>query len=263
MQDPEVTVTADGIETLSDKDMTITYLKEVTTGSSAGTYTEVDECKDAGNYKIRVTGKGNYSGSFDLSYTIQQRNLNEDAEDYRFAIEPISDQTYTGDAIIPEELKVFEYAYDASAPDDKSNENAVLGEDDYNVTGTNNIDVTSDTQKAELTIEGKGNYTGTLTTEFVILPKNINDKTDSVYDVDLAEILEVEYTGELLTPVLPLKYNGHDLVEGTDYQVSYQVADTDEEGNPDPGRYEPGCGTGLRNYRGNRKLYWNQNVYGR
>lgn len=232
VQDPEVTVTADGIETLSDKDMTITYLKEVTTGSSAGTYTEVDECKDAGNYKIRVTGKGNYSGSFDLSYTIQQRNLNEDAEDYRFAIEPISDQTYTGDAIIPEELKVFEYAYDASAPDDKSNENAVLGEDDYNVTGTNNIDVTSDIQKAELTIEGKGNYTGTLTTEFVILPKNINDKTDSVYDVGLTEILEVEYTGELLTPVLPLKYNGHDLVEGTDYQVSYQVADTDEEGNP-------------------------------
>ena len=108
MQNPEVTVTADGIETLSDKDMTITYLKEVTTGSSAGTYTEVDECKDAGNYKIRVTGKGNYSGSFDLSYTIQQRNLNEDAKDYRFAIEPISDQTYTGDAIIPEELKVFE-----------------------------------------------------------------------------------------------------------------------------------------------------------
>ncbi len=34
-EDPEVTVTADGIETLSDKDMTITYLKEVTTGSSA------------------------------------------------------------------------------------------------------------------------------------------------------------------------------------------------------------------------------------
>ena len=232
VQNPEVTVTADGIETLSDKDMTITYLKEVTTGSSAGTYTEVDECKDAGNYKIRVTGKGNYSGSFNLSYTIQQRNLNEDAEDYRFAIEPISDQTYTGDAIIPEELKVFEYAYDASAPDDKSNKNAVLGEDDYNVTGTNNIDVTSDIQKAELTIEGKGNYTGTLTTEFVILPKNINDKTDSVYDVGLTEILEVEYTGELLTPVLPLKYNGHDLVEGTDYQVSYQVADTDEEGNP-------------------------------
>ena len=46
VQNPEeVTVTADGIETLSDKDMTITYLKEVTTGSSAGTYTEVDECK--------------------------------------------------------------------------------------------------------------------------------------------------------------------------------------------------------------------------
>ena len=78
----------------------------------------------------------------------------------------------------------------------------MLGEDDYNVTGTNNIDVTSDIQKAELTIEGKGNYTGTLTTEFVILPKNINDKTDSVYDVGLTEILEVEYTGELLTPVL-------------------------------------------------------------
>ena len=58
------------------------------------------------------------------------------------------------------------------------------------------------------------NYTGTLTTEFVILPKNINDKTDSVYNVGLTEILEVEYTGELLTPVLPLKYNGHDLVEG-------------------------------------------------
>ena len=61
---PEVTVTADGIETLSDKDMTITYLKEVTTGSSAGTYTEVDECKDAGNYKIRVTGKRKHSGKF-------------------------------------------------------------------------------------------------------------------------------------------------------------------------------------------------------
>ena len=43
--------------------------------------------------KITVTGKGDYSGLVTKTYVIEQKSISD------VAIEPVSDQYYTGDAL--------------------------------------------------------------------------------------------------------------------------------------------------------------------
>lgn len=261
VQDPQIELssTVPAIGTLkADTDYTVLYEKETSDGS--GTYQTVDECKDAGKYRVTITGIRNFVGSYIMEYTILPRDLNETGdkgEDYRFSITELADQTYTGDEIIPEELEVFEYTINPSDLTDFTQNKVVLEEGDYEVVGTNNLNVTGDGAKAILTITGTGNYVGTLTTEFVILPKNINDMTDETYDVALTEILEEEYITTAITPELPLVYNGHPLTS-TDYTVNYEVNITDEQGVSTPTitniNVGPAYGTitGQGNYTGTR-----------
>lgn len=277
-QTPEITIKdtkiqdAEGNDTVleKDKDYTITYEKEVPADS--GTWQEVTECKDAGNYRVKVEGIGNYKDEYSKSFTILPRDLQEDGTnnvDYRYDIKDIADQTFTGTAIIPEELEVFEYTANNDGEDgatDFEKDKIVLEKElEYTVTGEYNLNATSNQgdQKAVLTIEGTGNFKGTLTVEFTILPKNIEDITTAedgseIYDV-LLEDLEIPYNGQKQTPDLPYVYNEITLVQGTDYSVDYEIETAGEEDgttekiatNEDVG---PAYGTitGIGNYTGSR-----------
>ena len=77
---------------------------------------------------------------------------------------------------------------------------------DYEVAYSNNINVGT----ATITITGKGNYTGTITKIFNILPKAI---VDGDFTVDTAD---KTYTGSAFEPAVTST-----LVAGTDYEVAY------------------------------------------
>lgn len=267
----EVSSTSSEIGALElDKDYTVSYEKKVQDEYGVATYQQVTECKDAGEYRIVVAGKNNFKDTIKIPYTINQRDLNESAKDYRFAIAEIVDQTYTGEAIIPEDLEVFEYTYDSldpsgtNAAERKKEGMSPVRDIDYTVACSDNVNATRNNgnTKAYLTITGTGNYKGALAAQFTILPKDINDNVDGQYDVELSEILKEEYNGSAITPTLPLEYNGRQLTEGAsrDYTVSYEVEEEDEEGNTNTVVTNVNVGpvygtiTGYGNYTGTRKF---------
>ncbi|HBN57014.1 MAG TPA: hypothetical protein DD414_09590 [Lachnospiraceae bacterium] len=151
-----------------------------------------------------------------------------------FWIAGSQDQVYTGKAISP---KVR--AYDGSRT-------LVLGKD-YTVSYKNN---TKATDAAIITVKGKGNYSGTYTTAFRILKKDISEE-DVTYDFTDAYAFAEGKTPKI---ALSVKYGGRTLKKETDYTVSYK----DSRGNPTdhisaPGEYVMMIeGTG--NYQGNHEL---------
>lgn len=94
---------------------------------------------------------------------------------------------------------------------------------DYNITYTNNINVGT----ATVTIEGIGNYSGTITKSFVINAQDtstipiISDKVDvSTLTVALNEST-FTYDGTAKTPSVTVKDGTTTLTAGTDYTVTY------------------------------------------
>ena len=88
-----------------------------------------------------------------------------------------------------------------------------LDTDDYTITEYGaNINVADG---GTITITGKGNYFGTKVISFTIEPAIL---TSSMADYPES----VEYTGEYLEPEVTITFNGNELVEDTDYRVTYQ-----------------------------------------
>ena len=89
--------------------------------------------------------------------------------------------------------------------------NKTLREDnDYNMKVTKQTDAGS----YQLTINGGGNYTGTKTVEWKILPKTIENPT--------IEVSSVTYNGQAQTPSVTVKDDGDTIIPDTQYTVSYQ-----------------------------------------
>ena len=65
-----------------------------------------------------------------------------------------------------------------------------------------------------VTIEGLGDYTGTVETSFVILPADLSHATIDV-------IPDQKRTGQPIEPAPTVKLDGRELVQGVDYEVSY------------------------------------------
>ena len=106
--------------------------------------------------------------------------------------------TYTGSGITPG----FTLKYDGT----------VLKEGtDYTVTYKNNINAGT----AAVTIEGKGNYTGTLEKSFSISPKSIGGFTA------VLESVSEEYTGSHIKPSVTLVSGSYKPVQDKDYSVTY------------------------------------------
>ncbi len=81
---------------------------------------------------------------------------------------------------------------------------------DYTVTYENNINV----GKGKIIITGIGNYSGTKTVEFNIIPRNLSG-------VIFVAVTPQKYTGHEINPAVVLKFGDYTLVENVDYTVSY------------------------------------------
>ena len=148
---------------------------------------------------LKITGKGNYSGSVIKNFAITAKNIS----DKDCHVNEISSQIYTGKKLEPDVAITY-------------GDTTLLETVDYEVTYTNNVGPASTADPAKATIVGKGNYTGTVEIEFTITknPKSISSaKIDDINDQIFAK--------DFITPDVKVTYNGGSLVQGTDYKVSY------------------------------------------
>lgn len=148
--------------------------------------------KNAGEAIVKITGKGNYTGTVQKNFQIDSKSLSG------VTIKEVSEQEYTGEPILPK-LTV------------KLGTKTLSLDKDYTVTGSNNIN----TGTATLTITGKGNYNGSVSTTFEIVPKKMSR-------VKVEKVNSYEYTGGRIRPSVEA-YNGNvKLTLGTDYSLAYK-----------------------------------------
>lgn len=160
-----------------------------------------------------------------------------------FYVIPVGDQIYTGAAIKPQ-VRV----YDSASYADGSTEliELVLGQD-YTLSYKNNKNVnTSSSKLPTITIKGKGNYSGTETVTFNILPKALTDHDITVDNISIA------YNGKVQKSLPSVYRNEKKLTNKTDYILSYPYTDTGAYKNA--GVY-PIVIKGTKNYKGTRTIY--------
>ena len=102
---------------------------------------------NAGTAKVTITGKGNYSGTVEKTFTINAKALTASN------VADIAAQTYTGSAIEPVTVK-------------DGSKTLILGTD-YEVSYSDNTNAGT----AIAIITGKGNYSGTVVKTYTITPK--------------------------------------------------------------------------------------------
>ena len=144
---PAITV-KDGNNTLA---LTTDYTVAYTNNTNAGTAT------------VTITGQGNYKDTASKTFTISAKTLANNM------VEDIDEQIYTGSALQPE-------------PVVKDGNKTLVEGTDYTVAYTNNTNPGT----ATVSITGKNNYQGTVTTQFTIKKlgdANVDGKVD-IGDVD-------------------------------------------------------------------------------
>lgn len=120
----------------------------------------------------------------------------------QFRVLPVPAQKYTGKAVKPT-LTV----YDGTV--------RLVSGRDYTVSYTDNIKAGT----ASAVIYGKGNYQGSKTVNFTILPQSLNDPS-----VTVSPICAVE-SGRVQKPMPTVKWNGKALRANLDYTVTYPSTD--------------------------------------
>lgn len=200
---PEAKVTCENRELTEGKDYQISYSNNVNAGTGQIEITPVEG-------GIRFAQKT-------VSFEITPQSL----ADEKVEVTTIPDQEYTGEELVPEiQVSI-------------GTKTLTLGTD-YRVSYENNTNPGT----AEVTVEGLGNYCGTVMRTFKIV------KTPK--DFTKAEVSGIktsyEYTGKSITPVPVVKYENKTLTAGTDYKVSYK-------NNTNPGTAEITV-EGMGDYRG-------------
>ena len=116
--------------------------------------------------------------------------------DNAVVISNIADQTYTGSLIAPITVSC--------------NDVELVKNTDYTVSYSNNKNVGT----ATISITGIGDYTGTITKNFNIVARDISDTT-------IGSIPNQTYTGNSISALPVITYNGATLTKGTDYTLTY------------------------------------------
>ncbi|MDY2956611.1 MAG: YDG domain-containing protein [Lachnospiraceae bacterium] len=165
-QNPTVTVTdkETGKTLLQGTDYDISYTLNGQT---------VRECKETGEYTVKVTGRGNYDGVVDRKYTIAKRSLDD------FHVVAVPGNIYNGSVQNPEIITVSAVETGMALTEGTDYEI------NYALNGKN-ISECRNAGEYTVTITGKGNYTGTINTSYTIFKKPITisgiNAKDKVYD---------------------------------------------------------------------------------
>lgn len=179
-------------------DYAVTYLSE------DGKETE---CKEAGTYIARVTGKGNYEGSIDCRFVIYSNQLIHIS---KAKVQKIPDYVYTSE---PRDLSAdVKLSYNKKNLEEGT-DYKIIYNDDHSTVGSKSI-----------TIAGIGSFTGERIVTYNItgraITKAVISGIESTY----------EYTGEERVIPLVIKYTQEsksgktveELVENEDYVVEYE-----------------------------------------
>lgn len=148
---------------------------------------------NSGTATVTINGIGNYKGSITKTFTINKRDLSS----FTAALSATS-LTYNGTAKIPT----------ASV---KYGSLRLTAGTDYSLSYSNNIN----SGTATVTINGIGNYKGTITKTFTIKRRNLSAFTATLSATSLT------YNGAAKTPTASVKYGSLRLTAGTDYTLSY------------------------------------------
>ena len=134
-----------------------------------------------------------------------------------FYVLPVGDQTYTGSAVKP-----AVHVYDSVSGQDGSRELIELTlNKDYTVSYKNNKNVNTEGKAVpQITVKGKGNYSGTESVNFNIVPKALTDTDITVADITVA------YSGKTIKSSPVVSRDGRTLKKNTDYTVSYPQTGT-------------------------------------
>ena len=206
--DPDFSLTASLTQSVPDGDngkwsweSSDTSVLEIISG--ADTTTPTIKVKKAGDSALIVTYIGDTykGGPAGVSITVAPKKVSEDM------IGVIETQEYTGSAITPE-LVV------------KDGGVALISGTDFDSKYDNNTNASENT--ATVTINGKGNYTGTASRTFTINPKDIKGaaitlQADSLGYTGLMQ--EVQITSVTLNQV-PLTANDYDIVKGSNKRIN-------------------------------------------
>ena len=167
----------------------------------------LDEEMKIGTHQVVLTGKGDYEGTLKTSFKITGQTLKG------AKIEGVKDLVYCGDA---EEIET------------KQKENLIVYTakkveltegTDYEVT----FSKTESAGTAKLTVTGIGGYTGTVSKSFKIKPYDVKVNEQEYLEVVFEEGTETfPYAKGGVKPKVSVTFRGEELIEGTDYRVSYQ-----------------------------------------
>ena len=172
---PEVVVKYGNVTLIKGTDYEVSYSNNTVVGT--------------GN--VTITLKGKYSGQLAKTFAITAKQISG------VIVSSISDYTYTGSAVTP------------SVTVKDGSKTLTLGVD-YTVTYNSNINAGT----ATLNIVGKGNYAGTKSVNFKIIPV-------SSEGITIGSISNYVYSGSYITPAVTVKNGSVNLVNGTDYTVAY------------------------------------------
>lgn len=187
-QQVKLSAKSDGTKLVKNVDYTLTYSNNT----------------NAGKAKLVITGKGKYTGTITKTYTINKISLTK--------------QMLSPASIYAEQNRA------GATPDDFTltyNNMKLVNGRDYTFTCSNNKEVTT---KAKLTIKGKGNYQGTLSVNFTILPKSL--QSDDI-EVKVSDLKYNKYKKDYKPSVVVLD-NNRKLTNRKDYTITY-VGNTREE----------------------------------
>lgn len=188
VQKPVPVMTYGKTKLANKKDYTVSY----PTGYENGFVAE-------GEYKITLTGKGNYSGTKEVSFVLKNKKLISKA-----SVKYTKSVTYDGTALKPS----------VTVKDGKT---TLVAGTDYSVDYLNNIEVGTGT----IIISGMNNYIGVKKVQFTIKPIATMNKTTITLDRT-----SVKYTGNEITVnnadsiiKAAATYDGKMMHNGTDYVI--------------------------------------------
>ena len=147
---------------------------------------------NVGTARMTITGKGFYKGSISRDFEITQADIT------KAGVAGITAADYNGSAVTQEPVVTW-------------NGRTLVEDTDYELAYENNTNAGT----AQMTITGKGNFTGEI-------PKTFTIRQASIRNATLSGLQDKTYSGSAQTQNLTLSYLSKTLVKDTDYTVSYK-----------------------------------------
>ena len=167
------------------------------------------------------TGPNGTGSRFDETTVIHQQNITVypyyEEQGKGFYVLPVGDQTYTG-AVVKPVVQVFD---SVTYGDGSRQLKELVLNKDYTVSYKNNKNVNLEGKAVPtITVKGKGNYAGSQTVSFNIVPKSLTDTDITASDITVA------YSGKTIKSAPVVYRAGKKLKKNTDYTVTYPQAGT-------------------------------------